>query len=110
MITQRPEGKPLAFFWEYPGGKVEPGEAPDEALRRELEEELGIVLDDAHPVTFASDELHVLLLFYCAAWRGEPQGKEGQTLKWVAPAELEQHEMLPLDDALVHPLLEYLMF
>ena len=80
-----------------------------EALRRELEEELGVVIGDADPISFASDAHIVLLVFACRAWTGGPAGKEGQTIKWVAPAELEQHEMLALDDELVLPLREFMM-
>ena len=109
LITQRPEGKPRAFSWEIPGGKVEPGEAPDEALRRELEEELGIVVDDVHPVSFASDALHVLLLFLCKAWEGEPAGKEGQAISWACLAELEQQKMLALDAEFLSPLRALMM-
>ena len=109
LIAQRPEGKPGAGSWEFPGGKVEPGETPDDALRRELEEELGLVISDAQPISFANDGDIVLLLFACSAWAGQPEGKEGQTLKWVALVELEQHEMMPLDNALVLPCLKFLM-
>ena len=109
LISRRPAGKRDALLWEYPGGKVAPGETPVEALRRELEEELGVVIGDADPISFASDAHIVLLLFACRAWTGDPTGREGQTIKWVAPAELEQHEMPPLDDELVLPVREFMM-
>ena len=80
-----------------------------EALQRELEEELGIMVTKADPVSFAVDAHFVLLLFACKVWTGDPTGKERQSLKWVAPAELENHAMLPLDEALVLPLREFMM-
>ena len=80
-----------------------------EALRRELEEELGVVIGDADPISFASDAHIVLLLFACRDWTGDPTGREGQTIKWVAPAELEQHKMPPLDDELALAVREFMM-
>ena len=110
MIQQRPAGKPGAGSWEFPGGKIEEGEtSPLVALRRELEAELGVVIGDADPIPFASDAHIVLLLFACKAWEGDPTGREGQTIKWVAPAELEQYEMPSLDDELVLPVRELMM-
>ena len=109
LIQQRPEGKRHSGFWEFPGGKIEAGETPLEALRRELEEELGIMVPKADPVSFAVDAHFVLLLFACKEWTGEPTGKEKQSLKWVASAALENHAMLSLDEALVLPLREFMM-
>ena len=109
LIQQRPEGKRHSGFWEFPGGKVEAGETPLEALQRELEEELGIMVTKADPVSFAVDAHFVLLLFACKEWTGDPTGKERQSLKWVASAALENHAMLPLDEALVLPLREFMM-
>ena len=109
MIQQRPEGKPGAGSWEFPGGKVDEGETPLLALQRELKEELGIMVTKADPVSFAVDAHFVLLLFVCKEWTGDPTGKERQSLKWVASAALENHAMLPLDEALVLPLREFMM-
>ena len=109
LIQQRPEGKPGAGSWEFPGGKIDEGETPLVALQRELEEELGIIVTKADPVSFAVDAHFVLLLFACKEWTGDPTGKERQSLKWVASAALENHAMLPLDEALVLHLREFMM-
>ena len=109
LIQQRPEGKPSAGSWEFPGGKIEEGETPLVALQRELEEELGIIVTKADPVSFAVDAHFVLLLFACKEWAGDPTRKERQSLKWVTPAELENHAMLTLNKALVLPLREFMM-
>jgi 8-oxo-dGTP diphosphatase len=114
LLAQRPEGKSLAGLWEFPGGKVEPGETPEECLVRELEEELGIKTKVAclAPLTFAShsyDTFHLLMpLYVCRRYEGIPQGKEGQALKWVKPMALREYPMPPADEPLI-PMLQDLL-
>lgn len=114
LIAQRPPGKSLAGLWEFPGGKIEPGEAPEAALIRELAEELGITVkaDCLAPLTFASHayaEAHLLMpLYVCRRWQGFPQGREGQALKWVRARALRDHPMPPADAPLIAPLIELL--
>jgi 8-oxo-dGTP diphosphatase len=114
LVQQRPEGKAMAGLWEFPGGKIEPGETPEAALIRELKEELGIDTETAclAPATFASAGLgdrHLLLLLYvCRKWRGIPQPLEGGALKWVRPVELHALDMPPADRPLA-ALLEALL-
>ncbi|WP_336055479.1 (deoxy)nucleoside triphosphate pyrophosphohydrolase [Nitratireductor sp. CH_MIT9313-5] len=107
LITQRPEGKSLAGLWEFPGGKVDPGEVPEEALIRELKEELGIETKTSclAPLTFASfsyDSFHLLMpLYVCRRFWGIPEGREGQALKWVRPNKLRDYPMPPADEPLI---------
>jgi len=114
LLAQRPEGKSMAGLWEFPGGKVEPGETPEAALVRELHEELGIETWNSclAPLTFASHsyaEFHLLMpLFVCRKWEGIPQAHEGQTLKWVRPAELRDYPMPPADIPLIPILRDWL--
>ncbi|MQQ08258.1 8-oxo-dGTP diphosphatase MutT [Epibacterium sp. SM1979] len=114
LLAQRPEGKSMAGMWEFPGGKVEPGETPEAALIRELQEELGINTWSSclAPLTFAShtyDDFHLLMpLFACRKWEGIPQGKEGQTLKWVIPRDLRNYDMPPADIPLIPILRDWL--
>jgi 8-oxo-dGTP diphosphatase len=114
LIAQRPEGKPMAGLWEFPGGKVEAGETPEATLTRELKEELGIDTSASclAPLTFASHayaDFHLLMpLYVCRKWRGTPRAHEGQTLKWVKPKEIRQFPMPEADRPLVSALIELL--
>lgn len=114
LLAQRPEGKSLAGLWEFPGGKVEAGETPEETLVRELDEELGIKTKVAclAPLTFAShtyETFHLLMpLYICRRYEGIPQGQEGQAIKWVKAKALREYPMPPADEPLI-PVLQDLL-
>jgi 8-oxo-dGTP diphosphatase len=114
LLARRPEGKKLAGLWEFPGGKMNPGEVPEAALARELKEELGITVapKDFAPFTFAShayDSFHLLMpLFLCRRWTGTPRPREGQVLAWVAPDRLVEYPMPPADRPLIPMLRDFL--
>lgn len=107
LIAQRPEGKALAGLWEFPGGKIEPGERPEQALIRELREELGIEVSAAclAPFVFTShayDSFHLLMpLYLLRRWSGTVQRREHAALKWVRPNQLSDYPMPPADEPLV---------
>lgn len=107
LLAQRPAGKPMAGLWEFPGGKIEPGETPEKALIRELREELGIVTQAAclAPLTFAShdyDGFHLLMpLFICRRYQGFATAREGQVLKWVRAGNLRDYPMPAADEPLI---------
>ncbi len=114
LLAQRPEGKSMAGLWEFPGGKIEPGETPEQSLVRELSEELGITTQTAclAPLTFASHEyekFHLLMpLFICRKFEGIPMPKEGQNLKWVRAKSLRDYPMPAADEPLI-PILQDLL-
>ena len=114
LISERQAGKALAGLWEFPGGKVEPGERPEGALIRELAEELGIVVAEPclAPLSFASHaypDMHLLMpLYICRRWEGQARPMEGQALRWVWPRDLRSYPMPPADEPLIPALIDLL--
>lgn len=114
LIAQRPQGKPMAGLWEFPGGKVESDERPEQTLIRELKEELGISVSEAclAPLAFASHgypDFHLLMpLYVCRRWEGVVTAREAQQLAWVKPNRLRDYEMPPADVPLVSHLMTLL--
>ena len=110
LIAERPAGRSMAGLWEFPGGKIEAGERPEETLIRELKEELGIVVSEPclAPLTFASHiypTFHLLMpLYVCRRWEGIVAPMEGQELAWVKPNRLRDYPMPPADEPLVSHL------
>jgi 8-oxo-dGTP diphosphatase len=114
LLAQRPKGKALEGLWEFPGGKIDADERPEEALIRELREELSITVKAPclAPLTFAShpyDDFHLLMpLYVCRKWEGFVQPLDGQTLKWAWPKDLRQYPMPPADAPLIPHLVDLL--
>jgi 8-oxo-dGTP diphosphatase len=114
LLAQRPAGRPMAGLWEFPGGKVETGERPEQTLIRELKEELGIMVAEPclAPLAFASHgypDFHLLMpLYACRRWEGTATPREGQQLAWVKPQRLRDYEMPPADRPLIAHLLDLL--
>ena len=114
LLARRPAGKPMAGLWEFPGGKVEAGERPEQTLIRELKEELGIVVNESclAPLTFASHgypDFHLLMpLYICRRWEGTATALEGQQLAWVRVNRLRDYPMPPADEPLVAHLMTLL--
>ncbi len=114
LIAQRPEGKQLAGLWEFPGGKIDPGERPEDCLIRELHEELGITVREPclAPLTFASHaypDFHLLMpLYICRRWEGFVTPREAQAVKWVRATALRDYPMPPADAPLIPPLVDLL--
>jgi 8-oxo-dGTP diphosphatase len=114
LLAERPAGKPMAGLWEFPGGKVEANERPEDTLIRELKEELGITVSEPclAPLTFASHvypDFHLLMpLYVCRRWEGTVTATEGQQLAWVKPNRLRDYDMPPADVPLISHLMALL--
>jgi 8-oxo-dGTP diphosphatase len=114
LIGQRPPGKAMAGLWEFPGGKVEPGETPEDAIIREIAEELGVIVTKPclAPLTFASfdyPDFHLLMpLYVCRRWEGTPVAREHSALKWVRANRLRDYPMPPADEPLISHLADLL--
>ena len=114
LLAQRPPGKPMEGLWEFPGGKVEADERPEETLIRELKEELNVTVSEPclAPLTFASHiypDFHLLMpLYVCRRWEGMVQPLEGQAVAWVKPNRLREYKMPPADEPLVAHLMALL--
>ena len=114
LLAERPAGKPMAGLWEFPGGKVEANERPEDTLIRELKEELGITVSEPclAPLTFASHvypDFHLLMpLYVCRRWEGIVTPQEGQRVAWVKPNRLRDYKMPPADEPLVAHLMALL--
>lgn len=112
LIARRPAGKEMAGLWEFPGGKVDQGERPEQTLIRELKEELGIQVQEAclAPLTFASHSYEafqlLMPLWICRKWEGQPEALEGQELAWVRPNRLRDYPMPPADEPLIPHLID----
>jgi len=114
LLAQRPPGKPMEGLWEFPGGKVEADERPEQTLIRELKEELGIVVSEPclAPLTFASQaypDFHLLMpLYVCRRWEGIVTPLEQQQVVWVKPNRLRDYKMPPADEPLIAHLMAWL--
>ena len=112
LLAERPKGKPMTGLWEFPGGKIHANETPEQALVRELYEELGLTLDPKNllPLTFAShaySEFHLLMpVFACRVWQGTPHPKEGQSFAWVKKEEARKYAMPPADEKILPLILK----